>query len=181
MFAKLRTITLAAVIAVSAPVAALAAQITGQIEITGSINVPASDFSATGQVVMDPSQAFFGAISTATGSFTGLAGSYATLFDIDFTAPSTIWTAGAFSFAATSFGNFSDTLTKSFKAYGTISAAGFTDTLGLLTFTSQLNNPNQVTASFSSTTTPVPVPAAGFLLVGGLAGLAALRRRKKAA
>lgn len=40
------------------------------------------------------------------------------------------------------------------------------------------NNQRQIVASF--TVSPIPLPAAGWLLLGGLGGLAALRRKKKA-
>jgi hypothetical protein len=99
------------------------------------------------------------------------------LEDISFAAPGTIWSVGGFSFLAESFTDFLDTGVKAFTALGTISGNGFDDTPGVLTFSAQSGG---ATVSFSSTTTPapIPVPAAGFLLIGALGVLGAMRRRK---
>ena len=176
MFDKLKMLGLAAAFAVAAPVAALAATISGQIDITGSVNLNTSDFSASGNADLNNP----GVVIIATGDFAAFTspGSLASLTDIDFTAPGAIWAVGGFTFTASAFSDFQDTSTKAFTADGVISGNGFEDTDGILTFTSQENG-DAVTVSFSSTTTPVPVPAAGLLLTTALGGLAFARRRRK--
>ena len=173
-FDKLKYVAVAAVISI-APLTASAATISGQIDITGTVNTGTSSFSATGIADLNPK----GIVVIADGDFNSLTPfvSLATLTDINFAAPGQIWSVGGFSFVASSFFDFLDTGTKAFSARGIIAHAGFDDTDGLLTFTAQSG---RAKVSFSSTTTPapVPVPAAGFLLVGALGGLAALRRRK---
>ncbi len=154
-----------------------AATINGQIDISGTINLPSSNFSATGNVDFNNP----GLLINASGSFSGLSvGSFVALTDIDFTAPGTIWTAGIFSFVASSFSEFQNTTTKAFKAVGLISAAGYDDTFGVMTFSAQKNFP-ATKVSFSSTAVaPVPLPAGGLLLLSALGGIAAVRRRRKA-
>lgn len=173
-FDKLKYVAVAAVISFT-PLAASAATISGQIDITGTVNTATSSFSATGGADLNPT----GIVVIADGDFSSLTPfvSLAALTDINFAAPGQIWSVGGFSFVASSFFDFLDTGTKAFSAQGIISHAGFDDTAGLLTFTAQSG---AAKVSFSSTTLPasVPVPAAGFLLVGALGGLAALRRRK---
>jgi hypothetical protein len=165
-----------------APLAASAATISGTIGITGTVNMGTSVFAIGGNVDLnDP-----GNVIIATGDFsvlpTGLAG-YGTvaLTDISFAAPGVIWSAGAFTFTATSFVNFVDeAVNKGFTALGVMTAAGFDATTGIMSFTSQ-ELTSGATATFSSTTV-VPLPAAGFLLFGALGGLGFVgRRRRKAA
>lgn len=173
MFNKIKTLGLAAVVTVAMPVSAFAAMISGQIDITGNVHLPTSNFNSSGNADLEPT----GVVTIATGDFSGISfGTLADVFDIDFTSPDKIWSVGGFTFTALSFSDFQDTTTKAFKAIGTISGNSFDDSLGTLTFTSQTNDP-AVKVSFSSTTT-VPVPAAGVLLVGGLGALAVARRRK---
>ena len=178
MFDKLKMVGLAAAFAVAAPVAALAATISGQIDISGTVNLDTSDFSATGNADLNNP----GTVLIATGDFGSFTapGAAAALNDIDFTAPGAIWAVGGFTFTATAFSDFQDTTTKAFKANGVIAGNGFEKTLGVLTFTSQENG-DVVTVSFSSTTTPVPIPAAGLMLATALGGMAFARRRRKAA
>jgi len=158
-----------------APVAAQAATVSGQIDISGTVNLATSDFSATGNVDLnDP-----GVVLQATKDFSSVpVFSTVSLFDIDFTAPGAIWSVGGFTFTATSFTNIVNGLFQGFTAIGTISGNGFDDTNGVLDFSTQ---GSQAIVSFSTTTTAVPVPAAGLMRLTGLGGIVALRRRKKAA
>ena len=177
MFKK---ILLTAVFLTAAPIAAVAATISGQIDIVGSVNLPNSTFDATGNADLSST----GGVVIATGDFAAHATPFTstvTLNDIDFTSPGAIWSVGGFTFTASSFADFQDVSTKAFSATGIVSGNGFDDTSGFLTFTAQANG-SAVDVSFSSTTTTVvPVPAAGLLLLTALGGVAATRRRRKAA
>ena len=180
MFNRMKTLGLAAVVAVALPVSAFAATISGQIDIAGVVNLNNSTFDATGNADLEP----IGAVLIADGDFSSISTLVdpAALNDINFAAPGQIWSVGGFTFTASLFSNFQDSATKAFNAEGTIAAAGFDDTKFFMTFTSQENG-NAVKVSFSSTAlpSPIPVPASGLLLVGGLGALGVARRRKKTA
>ncbi|MFC4670156.1 VPLPA-CTERM sorting domain-containing protein [Seohaeicola nanhaiensis] len=174
---KISKILATTAVAALLPVMASAATISGQMDISGTVNLGTSNFSAGGNVDLnDP-----GIVIQATGDFGLFATAFSTLVsltDISFGTPGDIWSAGGFTFTATAFSNIVDAAAKSFVASGYISGNGYDQTIGSLSFTTQSSG--DATVSFSSTTSPVPVPAAGFLLVGGLGAMAALRRRKKA-
>ena len=160
--------------------AASAATIDGQIDIAGTYKVGTSTFTATGNVDLNST----GVVLIADGDFSSVAlGSSAALTDISFLAPGQIWSVGIFTFTATSFTAIMGGSNPAFTALGTITAVGFDATDGVMTFSSQSGKPNAKKLSFSSTTVPapIPVPAAGLLLVGALGGLAGLRRRKATA
>ncbi len=174
--------TIAAAFLVLAPLAASAATISGQISIAGSVNLAGSDFTIGDAGVIDVDLNDPGFVVVATGDFSGIpinpdAGSAVALTDIDFDIAGIIWSVGGFTFTATSFSNI-DSVEGEFDAYGVVSHTGFDDTAGTLEFTTQ--GPSGTTVSFSATTV-VPVPAAGFLLLGALGGLGLMRRRRKAA
>ena len=169
----MKKVALAAVITMAAPVAAVAATISGSIDIAGSVTNNGS-FLTDGGVTFNGN----GSTQLATEDFSSVpapALEDVTLTDIMFASPGTVWSVGGFTFTATSFSNETNT---SFSAKGIISNASFSDTDGLLVFTTQGSN---ATASFSSTTTAVPIPA-GILLMGtALAGFGVVRRKAKKA
>ena len=122
-----------------------------------------------------------GVVLIATGDFSTVAFlSVANLTDISFPAPGQIWSVGGFTFTATSFSGFLNMAnTKAFTALGIVTGLGFDATDGILSFSAQGSKGK---VSFSSTTVaPIPVPAAGFLLIGALGGLGLLSRRRKTA
>ena len=112
------------------------------------------------------------------------------LLDFDVT-PATVWSVGDYEFTVTAYTDFyentmtvggSDYTFAGFSADGYITKAGDDATNATMLFSTQYENGTKVLrVTFSSGTTPVPVPAAGLMLVTGLGGLAALRRRRKAA
>lgn len=172
MFKKL---LLAGAFVIAGPVAALAATINGQIDIVGLVNIPGSDFTIGGNVdLLNP-----GTVLQATGDFAPYITPpvSATLTDVDFSLPGTIWEVAGFTFAATDFFGILNGTEKAFHANGEISGNGFDVTKGVLSFTAQDGN---ALVAFSTTTTAVPLPASGILLLGGLGGLIAAKRRKKA-
>eukprot|EP00003_Mantamonas_plastica_P006917 TRINITY_DN15725_c0_g1_i1.p1 TRINITY_DN15725_c0_g1~~TRINITY_DN15725_c0_g1_i1.p1 ORF type:complete len:179 (+),score=41.91 TRINITY_DN15725_c0_g1_i1:32-568(+) len=177
MFDKLKTLGLAAIIAVAAPIAASAATLSGSLGIAGNIDGVESDIEAGGDVVF-----VNGFVLNSSGDFSSLSlGQTVTLTDIDFdVVGTTVWAVDGFEFSVSSYADFLDDGTYlGFTAYGVISKDGFDDTDGMMVFTTQDEGKANVT--FSATTTTVPVPAAGLMLITGLGGLAAVRRRRKAA
>ena len=65
-------------------------------------------------------------------------------------------------------------------AYGSSIASEFNQGINSLVFSvANQGGPGAFRASGTVTASPVPVPAAGFLLVGALGGLGLMRRRKK--
>lgn len=160
----------------TAPVAAFALPITGQIDIAGTLHTATSSFNAAGHADLDT----IGIVINATGDFAGLTplSTLVTLADIEFSTPAQIWSVGGFTFTATSFDSFEDTDTKAFVAHGILEGAGFDPTEGELAFTSQLVG-RATNVSFSSTTVaPVPLPAGGLLLITALGAGVVARRRK---
>ncbi|WP_050929937.1 VPLPA-CTERM sorting domain-containing protein [Aestuariivita boseongensis] len=169
-----------------APVGAMAATITGQIDITGALNWGASTMADDGQAIFDGSGTAdnaFVALPQPTGSFSTLSsGDPATVYDIDFDLGSdqVVWEAGGFTFTATSFYGFEDTSgTKAFSASGWLTGNDYDPTEGFMRLSAQDVNGSGGIISFSSTTVPVPLPAGGLLLLTALGGMAVVRRRRK--
>ncbi len=188
MFNKVKVLALAAAITLAAPVGAMAAQINGYLGITGNIELASAVFDETGSV--NVTNAY---VTEATGTFSDLAINDTvtmSLLDFDVT-PATVWSVGDYEFTVTAYTDFyentmtvggSDYTFAGFSADGYITKAGDDATNATMLFSTQYENGTKVLrVTFSSGTTPVPVPAAGLMLVTGLGGLAALRRRRKAA
>ena len=159
-----------------------AAPISGQIDIAGLVITGSSDFQPGGSVDFgDQNPGVIGdqgTVQLATGDFAGvtLFLPVVDLFDIDFNVLSAIWSIGGFTFTPTSYGTFDNVgPTLGFVAQGIISAAGFDNTKGVLTFSTQ---GDQGVVSFSSTTV-VPLPPALALFATGLAGIGFLGRRRR--
>jgi hypothetical protein len=158
-----------------------AVQIRGQLDITGVVNVQTSDFAPGGALDFDQGNAF-NQVVIATGDFSSIAlGTSPTLFDLDFTAPETVYTVDGFTFTATSFFDFDNAFPgRGFAANGILSGAGFDDTPGVLAFSTQATSSGQVLASFSSSTTAIPLPASVLMLLAALGGLGIVSRGRSA-
>jgi len=180
----LKSLIGATTLAAALPLAAVAAPITGQLDITGLV-LQSSQFTATGSADFDNN---IGLSNQATGDFDALVN---TVFEIgadtqftftdpiDFTSPGVVYASGQITFTATSFTDFdNDGAVRGFDAIGTISATGFDDTPGVFSFSTQ--GVGTVQVSFSSTTLPTPVaePGSIALLAISLLGLGLVRRRR---
>jgi len=130
----LKNLLLASAVA-TLPVSALAMTINGQIDISGTVNIPSSDFTVGGNVDLnDPGFVIF-----ATDDFASVPlGSLVTLTDIDFSAPGAIWSVGGFTYTATSYSHIIDGTEVGFMSYGVITGAGFDATDGMLNFSALL-------------------------------------------
>ncbi|TMV15160.1 VPLPA-CTERM sorting domain-containing protein [Arenibacterium halophilum] len=178
---KFTTAVLATAVALGTPLAASAATIKGQLDISGKANIDSSDFTPGGTVDLRHN----GIVILADGDFAdeGIV-EYSTLAHMmDFQLKDfqqVVYTVMGFTFTANQFSDITvDGDDVSFNATGIISHADYDDTVGYLNFTTQSN---VATASFSATTTtPVPLPAGGVLILTALGGLAIARKRKKAA
>ncbi|MFD1694346.1 VPLPA-CTERM sorting domain-containing protein [Roseibium aestuarii] len=146
-----------------------AAPISGAINIQGNVNNPTS---LTG--VDFASNAF---VLGAQGDFTSALFLPVSMTDIDFSNLGQVWSVAGFNFALTSLITapvLNNANGINFVARGLITKAGYDDTYGVFSFSS---NAVGSLASFSSTTA-VPLPA-GLLLIGtGVAGLGLMGRRK---
>lgn len=167
---------------------AQAAQISGQLDITGILNVDNSIFAPGGNLDFDQGNVA-NIVAQADGDFATFAtvGDHPTLFDLAFTAPEDVYTVDGFTFRATSYTDFdNDFPGRSFAANGVLSGNGFEDTAGTLLLSTQAKG-TEVKVSFSSTTeatSAVPLPASVLMLLsalGGLGGLGFLSRRNAVA
>lgn len=168
-----------------AAVSANAATIDGDLQISGSLDFAASDFSATGNVDFNGAHV----AQNGSGDLSVLNPfSLVNIFDIDFTAVGqTLWTTTplgggvTFEFIANSFSGF-DAAEGQFTATGILKGTGFDDTNAVFAFdVVSLGGSSSYTSelqTIDAAPAPVPLPAAGFLLVGALGGLAAAGRRK---
>ena len=157
--------------------AANAATIDGTISLSGDVDSYAG--SGVGDITVD-FDADLGAVLSSTNDFqtltSGACLSCVTAFDISGSSTGLLFSVGDLSYTSTSFSDFIDTgVGITFVAQGYFSGPGFDNTYAPVTFS--VSDVGGITINYSAVAA-VPVPAAGFLLLGGLGGLAALRRRK---
>lgn len=121
-------------------------------------------------------------VTTFTGNITGLTAytTTGTLADFTFnpsTAINPLWTMGAYSFAATSFGITSQNASfLNVTGFGTMKNAGFEDTAGIFTYTANATGVDSF--SWAASSSAVPLPGTVALLGLGLTGLGLARRIK---
>lgn len=177
---KLRTLAIAAAVA-AVPIAGHAARINGQLDIVGVVNVQNSEFVSGGVVDFDPNTS--SGVLIADGDFTPFSGTAFDLFDLTLTGTQLVYSGDGLSFTANEFFGFDNDASdgdRGFMARGVLELAGFDATPGLFSFSTQENTAQQVRASFSSTTTAIPLPASVLMLMGALGGLAFIGKRRSA-
>lgn len=172
---------IAAVAMVALPIVAQAATLSGQLDVVGRVNLTNSSFTAGGQVDFDPQ---VGVVLFGEGDFSAFAGQTFDLFDIDFSTSQVIYSGGGLTFTAASYFDFDNTSSDlGFMASGILKLAGYDDTPGVFSFSTQKTNSDQLVASFSSSTTPtsaIPLPASVFMLLASLGGLGVVSRSRRA-
>lgn len=181
---NLKSLIGAAAIAVALPLASQAAPISvnSQLDLVGEVF--AADFRPGGFVNFHPTLAvaamdvgdFDPFVNTI---FEAGADTIFTMVDINFDALGLIYFNEDISFTATniiSFDNVTDPVA-GFKAAGIITLAGFDPTPGFFSLSVQ---DKKVEVSFSSTTTPIPLPASVLMLLAALGGLGVVSRRGSA-
>lgn len=176
----LKNLALTAALAAT-PLSALAVTITGQIDISGTVNLATSDFTSGGFVDLDDP----GSVIFATGSFASVAtGTAVMLWDVSLSAPGPVWSVGGFTYTASNYDEFSNATQVGFTSKGLITGSGFDATPGMLNFSAnplaglaKVSFSSTTAPAFTQSTTPVPLPT-GLLLIGtALAGLSFATRR----
>lgn len=184
MFNKLKAATAALALTVAAG-SASAATVTGSISFAGSILTNTTNIAAGGNVDINEA----GNTATILSSGADLAGLDVTIADFDLTTTGVtlLSLSNGIEFVVGAFaGFFTDGAESSFTAIGELVGGGFETTVATFSLSSadtDLNVTDFYVAELTAVddnVAPVPVPAAGFLLVGALGGLTALRRRKAA-
>jgi hypothetical protein len=124
--------------------------------------------------------------TTPTGDFLDRADTVWDIIDFhfpDFSPVTPLWSVGGFSLAMTSrtYDKSLSDVSYLINIYGTgtVSSAGYYDTMGIFNFTAQGVGDANFSWSASAATSPIPEPATMLLFGTGLAGLAGVFRRKK--
>ena len=162
---------LTGVVLVLGSIVANAAPIVGQLDYTGFASVERAGGAYTAVEIINSF------VVNATGVYAdeGVgSGTSITLTDLSLPAllPATIWKTGIFEFSLESITQNDGT---TLAGVGTVSAAGYDDTHGSWSFTSQGND----TGNFAFSSTTVPAPASIALMGLGLIGLGMTRRKAK--
>lgn len=167
-------------------------QITGNIGFGGSFTPASNSFASAslatataidynGNGVMDSGVGF---VTLATGSFSSLLNTTATLFDFIFNplagVVNPLWQAGGFSFALDSIAiNTQDSQTLSLTGMGTVSGNGFASTAGSWNFTGNPAGSAFVFSAGSGPVAAVPEPEIYAMLGIGMGVMGWAARRKK--
>jgi hypothetical protein len=186
----MKLIQIAAVAIIAAFPLSAYAVVLGQLDLVGNVNPSGSEYTSTGQVdfigdatATVASGVFDSVVTNAEAQGNPLEPTAFSMFDIDFgnALPQQIFSGGGFSFTATGFSDFDNQFPgRAFDAEG-FATGPFGDLPGVFSFSSQARGPGETLASFSSTTTVIPVPASILMLISAIGGFAILSYRRRAA
>jgi hypothetical protein len=174
------TVVVTAAFLSAAPAQAALISSDSQLEIAGGlVDLTTINIASGGNVTFLDNTV---AVDSAFGDFASLADTIVTFTNpLTLTVGETIYVGDSgLSFTATSFNAFDNVGPEwGFEASGIITLDGFDATPGFFAFSTQRAT-GATFASFSTSTTVIPLPASVFMLMAALGGLGVVSRRRSA-